>query len=181
MPWTMVESLLNYVLILKEESTLVSQHYYSTLFQCFFSAETTTDIIPTTFQLRRSIICQLGSHSWPGWPECDAECVPRTCHDSQRASICSSQTLLPGKTAGKPTHSLKPGIFNDPNLILAEVKAAPDTWCCVCMSALKESGEYLSLLGMPVIRNASEWCFFVLGWLELFIHLFTSRQRQCLS
>lgn len=97
-----------------------------------------------------------------------------------RASV-PVKTCFLVKWQSNPITASSPGIFNDPNLILAEVKAAPDTWCCVCMSVLKESGEYLSLLGMPVIWNAFEWCFFVLVWMEFFIHLFTSRQRRYLS
>lgn len=78
--------------------------------------------------------------------------------------------------ADQTLHSAKPGIPSDANRPLAGLKAAPDTWRCLCMNVFEASREYLSFSGMPVIPNVPEWCFSFLVWMELdsFVHFLST-------
>lgn len=127
-----------------------------------------------------AFIHRVPSHSWQSWltEKCDAKSGTEDMPQFIKASICFSKSLVPGvlPAAAQTLQRAKPDVLNDTNLTLAGLRAAPDTWRCLCMNVFEESDEYLSLLGMPVIPNASEWCFPFSVWMEFdsFVH-FMSR------
>ena len=125
----------------------------------------------TSHELCISFYTPVPSHSWQGWltEKCDAKSSTEDLPQFIKASICFSESPGPGAwpVAAQTLLSAKPDVLNDPNLTLAALNAAPDTWRCLCMNVFEESGEYLSLSGMPVIPNASEWWFSFSVWMEL--------------